>query len=79
LDDNQQQLDTKDQEGDDDNDDDEDDDDDDEDGSHAFIEASTSPLPTPSLILRVVVSPVVYAGDENGISTPLLPARVICF
>lgn len=77
----QQQTDTKDQDGDDDDEDedDEDDRDEDEDGDHAFIEAPTSPLPIPSLILRVVVSPVVYAGDENGISTPLLPARVICF
>ncbi|CAO3653831.1 unnamed protein product [Cunninghamella echinulata] len=58
--------------------DDDDDDDDDDDNYNNGTQHTTSSIPTPSLLLRVIISPVVYGGDGNGNLTPLLSARVIC-
>ncbi|KAI9302020.1 hypothetical protein BJ944DRAFT_242753 [Cunninghamella echinulata] len=63
---------------DDDYEDGEDDDDDDDDNYNDGTQHATSSIPTPSLLLRVIISPVVYGGDGNGNLTPLLCARVIC-
>ncbi|CAO3649351.1 unnamed protein product [Cunninghamella blakesleeana] len=57
---------------------DDDSDDDDDDDDYNSVQDLASPIPTPSLVLRIIISPVVYGDDGNGNLTSLLPARVIC-